>query len=181
MKMTSDDPRAPGDADDNRTSVDITIVCNEAQVQRLLPLMREYCDFYHVAPPDESLLSMARALVADPTHEGVQFLATDHGMDVGFATLFWSWETTITSRVGVMNDLYVVAASRGRGVSSALSDACVRRCRDHRASRMIWQTALDNHQAQAVYDHIGAPREQWLDYWLDTSGSRDQAAQAEPR
>jgi GNAT superfamily N-acetyltransferase len=177
----ADDRRAPEVAHDSRTTVDITIVSNESQVQRLLPLMRQYCDFYRVAPPDLALLSMARALVADPTHEGMQLLATDGGTDVGFATLFWSWETTISSRVGVMNDLYVVAASRGRGVSSALIDACLQRCRDHGASRMAWQTALDNHRAQAVYDHIGATREQWLDYWLDTNGGRGHRGLSESR
>jgi GNAT superfamily N-acetyltransferase len=178
--MTADQRRAPGVADDSRTSVDITIVSNESQVQRLLPLMRQYCEFYRVAPPDEALLSMARALVADPTHEGMQLLATDGGTDIGFATLFWSWETTISSRVGVMNDLYVVAAARGRGASSALIDACLQRCRDHGASRMVWQTALGNHQAQAVYDHIGATREQWLDYWLDTNAVRSRGASGAP-
>lgn len=179
--MTADQRRAPGVADDSRTSVDITIVSNESQVQRLLPLMRQYCDFYRVAPPDEALLSMARALVADPTHEGMQLLATDGSTDVGFATLFWSWETTISSRVGVMNDLYVVAAARGRGVSSALVDTCLQCCRDHGALRMVWQTALDNHRAQAVYDHIGATREQWLDYWLDANGGRVHGGHSESR
>jgi GNAT superfamily N-acetyltransferase len=161
--------------------VEVAVVTSEAQVQRLLPLMRAYCDFYHVAPPDDSLLSMARALIADPTHEGVQFLAADRGTDVGFATLFWSWETTIASRVGVMNDLYVVAASRGRGVASLLIDACLQRCRDHGASRMIWQTAFDNQRAQAVYDHIGATSERWLDYWLDTGDRPAPATREEHR
>src|SRR6202162_825447 len=179
--MTADQRRAPEVADDSRTSVDITIVSNESQVQRLLPLMRQYCEFYRVAPSDEGLLTMARALVADPTHEGMQLLATDGGTDIGFATLFWSGETTISSRVGVMNDLYVVPACRGRGVSSALVDACLQRCREHNASRMIWQTALDNPRAEAVYDHIGATREQWLDYWLDTSGVRAHGGHPEPR
>jgi GNAT superfamily N-acetyltransferase len=167
--MTSSDRPAREVAGDRRTSVDITIVSDESQVQRLLPLMREYCDFYRAAPTDAALLAMSRALAADHVHEGVQLLATEGGDDVGFATLFWSWETTISSRVGVMNDLYVVASSRGRGVSSALMQACVSRCREHGAARMIWQTAHDNLRAQAVYDHAGATRESWLDYWLDTS------------
>jgi GNAT superfamily N-acetyltransferase len=158
--------------EDVQMSVDISIVSDESQVQRLLPLARAYCDFYHSAPSDDALLSMMRTLIADPTHEGTQFLASDAGSDVGFATLYWSWETTISSRVGVMNDLFVSPESRGRGVSSALIDACVQRCREHGASRMIWQTAPDNVRAQAVYDHIGATRETWVDYWLDTSGAR---------
>jgi GNAT superfamily N-acetyltransferase len=179
--MTADERRAPGVADDSRTSVDITIVSNESQVQRLLPLMRQYCEFYRVAPPDGALLSMARALVADPTHEGTQLLATDGGTDVGFATLFWSWETTISSRVGVMNDLYVIAAARGRGVSSALIDACLQRCREHGASRMVWQTEVDNHHAQDVYDHIGGTRERMVDYWLDANRGRVHARHADSR
>jgi GNAT superfamily N-acetyltransferase len=161
--------------------VEVAAVTTEAHLQRLLPLLRAYCDFYRVNPPDESLLTMARALIADPTHEGVQFLATDDGTDVGFATLFWSWETTIASRVGVMNDLYVATAARGRGVASVLIDACLQRCRDHGASRMIWQTELDNDRAQAVYDHIGATREHWLDYWLDTRSRPARRGRGDPR
>lgn len=151
-------------------SVDISIVSDESQVQRLLPLARAYCDFYHAKPSDDALLSLMRALIADPAREGTQFLAFDASSDLGFATLYWSWETTISSRVGVMNDLFVVPASRGRGVSSALIDACLQRCREHAAARMIWQTAPDNVRAQSVYDHVGATRETWVDYWLSTSG-----------
>lgn len=152
--------------------IEVGVVSTEAEVQRLLPLMRGYCDFYRVRPSDTALLSMARALVADPTREGVQLIATDGDHDVGFATLFWSWETTTAGRVGVMNDLYVVTASRGRGAGSALIEGCLERCREHGAVRMIWQTAVDNLAAQAVYDHVGATRETWVDYWLDTGVSR---------
>ena len=37
----------------------------------------------------------------DPTREGVQLLATEAGDDIGFATVFWSWETTTSGRIGV--------------------------------------------------------------------------------
>ena len=76
----------------------ISIVSDEAQLSRLLPLMRAYCDFYNVAPDDAALLAMSRALMADPAREGVQLLATNDAEDVGFATLFWSWETSIAGR-----------------------------------------------------------------------------------
>jgi GNAT superfamily N-acetyltransferase len=151
--------------------IEVGVVSTEAQVQRLLPLMRGYCDFYAVRPSDTALLSMARALIADPIREGVQLIATDGDQDLGFATLFWSWETTTAGRIGVMNDLYVVTASRGRGAGSALIRACLERCREHGAVRMTWQTAVDNLAAQAVYDHVGATRETWVDYWLDPAVS----------
>lgn len=154
-----------------RGRVEVAMVTTDAQVERLLPLMRGYCDFYRVQPSDDALVAVSRALMADPTREGVQLIASDGGEDLGFATLFWSWETTTAGRIGVMNDLFVTPASRGRGVGSALIDACLERCRDHGAIRMVWQTAVDNLAAQAVYDHVGATRESWVDYWLDTDVS----------
>ncbi len=46
---------------------------------------------------------------------------------------------------------------------------------------MIWQTALDNAGAQAVYDHIGATSERWVDYWLDTRSRPVRGARGDPR
>ena len=89
----------------------------EADLPDLLPLLRGYCDFYEVAPSDVDLLAMSRALMADPEREGVQLLARDgSGGAIGFATVLWTWSTLSASRIGVMNDLFVVesAAARAR-------------------------------------------------------------------
>jgi hypothetical protein len=43
----------------------------------LLPLLRAYCDFYRVAPSDEDLVALCRALIADPAREGLQLIARD--------------------------------------------------------------------------------------------------------
>ena len=138
-----------------------------ADVSELLVLMRAYCDFYEVSSPDEDLLAIARALIADPVHEGVQLIARDcTGRAVGFATVYWSWSTTSACRIGVMNDLFVAADARGRGIAERLIDACRAECSARGARQLAWQTAPDNLRAQAVYDRVGATREQWVDYWL---------------
>jgi len=133
----------------------------------LLPLVRAYCDFYEVAPTDEALLVVSRALIADPDREGVQLMARDNGMEaVGFATVYWSWDTLIAERVGIMHDLFVSPPARGTGVADLLIDACVEECRRHGAAKLGWQTARDNARAQAVYKRVGATRDEWIDYWL---------------
>ena len=148
-------------------SVEIGTV-GEAELADLLPLMRGYCDFYGVAPSDEALLSMSRALIADPTLEGVQFVARGaDGVAIGFATVFWLWSTLSASRVGLMNDLFVAPDGRGTGAADALIEACRAACRERGATRLTWQTAKDNLRAQAVYDRVGGTREKWVDYWLD--------------
>jgi ribosomal protein S18 acetylase RimI-like enzyme len=139
----------------------------EADLPELLPLMRGYCDFYEVAPTDEQLLGLSRALIADPQRDGVQFIArNDDGAAVGFATIYWSWATTIASRIGVMNDLFVAPKARGTGAAEDLIRACVDECRKHGAAELTWQTAPDNERAQRLYDRIGGQRSQWVDYSL---------------
>ena len=139
----------------------------EADLGDLLPLMRAYCDFYEVDPPDEALLAMSRALIADPEREGVQLLARDdEGAALGFATVFWSWSTLSASRVAVMNDLFVDPGARGSGAAAALIEGCAERAREHGAPSIGWQTAKDNSRAQALYDRIGAKRSEWVDYSL---------------
>ena len=130
--------------------------------------MQAYCEFYEVAPPDDALLAMSRALIADPESEGQQVMARDgDGLVVGFATIFWSWSTLSASRIGVMNDLFVAPDARSAGVADALIAECATRCKAHGASSLGWQTAKENHRAQAVYQRVGAVREEWLDYSLD--------------
>lgn len=134
----------------------------------LLPLVRAYCDFYGVGPSDEALLALSRALIADPQREGVQLLARRPGDDqpVGFATVYWTWQTLSAARAGVMNDLYVSEAARGSGVADALIAGCGDEARAHGATSLVWQTARDNVRAQAVYDRVGGKRSEWLDYEL---------------
>ena len=139
----------------------------EGDLPALLPLLRAYCDFYEVAPSDEALLALSRALLADPEREGVQLLARDDdGRAAGFASLYWSWDTLVAARVGIMHDLFVTPARRSQGVGAALIDACRAECDHHGAAKLGWQTARDNEQAQRLYERVGATRDEWVDYWL---------------
>lgn len=143
-------------------------VVTEADVTELMRLMRAYCDFYEMTPSDEALLSMSRALIVDPEHEGLQLIARDsQRAAVGFATIFWTWSTLTGARIGVMNDLFVAPEARGQGTAEALIQACVERCRIRGASSLGWQTAPENRRAQRVYDRVGARRETWVDYSLE--------------
>ena len=146
-------------------------IAGERDLPELLTLMRGYLDFYEVAPSDENVLRMSRALIADPAREGLQLIARDEsGRAIGFATIFWTWSTTRAARIGVMNDLFVAQGARGAGAADALIAACLERCRSHGAALLAWKTAPDNDRAQAVYDRVGGQRSQWLDYDLPVQG-----------
>jgi ribosomal protein S18 acetylase RimI-like enzyme len=139
----------------------------EDDLRDLLPLLRGYCDFYRVHPPDERLLGVSRALIANPD-EGVQLIARDGGGEaIGFATIYWTWHTLIGARIGVMHDLFVKSGERGHGVGRALIEACRRRARERGVAGMSWETEPDNTIAQRLYDSLGAGRTEWIAYWLE--------------
>jgi len=138
-----------------------------ADLDDLLGLMRAYCDFYEVSPSDDDLFSLAKAQIDDPEAEGLQLIGRDsNGRAAGFATLYWTWSTTSAGRIGIMNDLFVAENARGQGLAEQLIEACRTECVRRGTGRLTWQTAPDNRRAQAVYDRVGATREQWIDYWL---------------
>ena len=95
-------------------------------------------------------------------------LQPEHSGAFGFggATVFWSWNTLIAARIGVMNDLYVAPPARGTGIADELIHACAEECRRHRARSLDWETAKDNERAQRVYDRVGAHRSEWVEYSL---------------
>lgn len=153
----------------------------ERDLGDLLPLMRGYCDFYEVSPPDAQLLAMSRALIADPEREGVQLIARETGgRAVGFATVFWSWQTLDAGRIGVMNDLFVEPCARGGGLGAALIQACAERALAHGSKALVWETALDNVRAQKVYAATGAKPSRWLSYELPLASPAAPSSNTQP-
>ena len=132
----------------------------------LLPMLRAYCDFYQVDPADDRLLALATALIDNPD-EGVQLIARSDDAPLGFATIYWTWQTLYAARVGVLNDLYVNAAARGSGTGRKLIERGLELCRERGAEKLVWETAPDNATAQRLYDGIGAAKSTWLSYELD--------------
>ncbi|QFS92469.1 Acetyltransferase (GNAT) family protein [Mycobacterium sp. THAF192] len=125
-------------------------VVTEADLPELMPLMRGYCDFYRVDPADDQLAAMSRSLIAQP-QEGLQLIARDaDATAVGFATIFWTWQTLYAARVGVLNDLYVAPGFRGGGAGRELIAAGLQRCRERGAAKLVWETAPDNVVAQRL-------------------------------
>jgi len=146
----------------------ITLVAT-ADLDELLPLMREYCDFYEVAPSDEQLRTLALKLIEHPDTSGRQLIAREAGDAVGFATIYWSYSTLSACPIGVMNDLYVAPRARGKGLGARLIRACEAQCSAHGVGLLEWETAPSNARAQSVYDRLGAERSEWIAYTLAVS------------
>jgi len=131
----------------------------------LLLLMDAYIvGFYHAPrPPRERLEALVDRLAEGD--EGAQLVVeVDAGRLLGFATLYFTWSTLRADRIAILNDLYLDDRARGTGAATALFQGARALAWERGCTEMEWQTAADNHRAQAFYAKMGGKRGDWVSY-----------------
>ncbi|HKR77947.1 MAG TPA: GNAT family N-acetyltransferase [Rhodanobacter sp.] len=132
----------------------------------LVPLFDGYRQFYG-KPSDES---GAREFLTARLrlNESMILLARDeHGVAAGFTQLYPLFSSVRMVRTWLLNDLFVAAAARRRGVAKALLEAAVTQARNLGAASLSLSTAHDNLPAQALYESLGWQRDmQFREYSL---------------
>lgn len=142
----------------------------EEELEDALPLIAGYQVFYEAEPDDERNRAFFRRFLA-PSDEGLLLGAWDGERLVGFATIYWTYSSTLPGDIALMNDLFVVEEARGTGIGEALIDACVEAARERGLPILEWFTATDNHRAQRLYDRYpGAEKTTWHAYDVEVAG-----------
>lgn len=132
---------------------------------RLAPLLALYAaEMRHVlagaaiATPE----AQAALLAAHPAAEVL--LAEDvESTPLGFAILFDLPEVVFARRCGMLDDLFVRPATRGRGLARALIETAVAEGRARGWSHLRWIVPEDDAAAIALYQRI-ATRADWRSY-----------------
>ena len=133
---------------------------------QLLPLIAAYQRFYGVAEPDPAANEAFFRRFVGPSEHGL-LLGAWLGDDLaGYACLYWTFSSVTPGEVVLMNDLFVAEGHRGAGIAGRLIDAAAQIARERGAIAVRWMTALDNRDAQRVYERTGAARSAWFEYEL---------------
>lgn len=124
----------------------------------LVPLFDAYRRFYGQTADPARAREFLRARFAH--HESVILLASDgEGAGLGFVQLYPLFSSVRAARVYLLNDLFVGAAARRRGVARALLHAAADEARALGAVGLSLSTARDNAPAQALYESLGWTRD----------------------
>jgi len=134
----------------------MSIVIRHAGVEdadAIAPLFDLYRTFYQ-QPSDPAL---ARRFIGERLQHGQSVIlqAELDGKAVAFTQLFPSFSSVRAGRSWILNDLYVHASARRKGIARALLQAAADFARADGAIRLELETDPDNRSAQALYRHMG--------------------------
>lgn len=124
-----------------------------ADLDALAVLFDAYRGFYG-QPSD---LPRARQWLRDRLRfgESMVLVARRGGAMAGFVQLYPMYSSVRTAKTWILNDLYVDAGARRRGVARALLDAAADFARADGAAGISLETTVDNAAARALYRSAG--------------------------
>lgn len=125
-------------------------------------LFDQYRVFYHQA----SDLPAARHFLSERigNEESVVLLAFDDDQPAGFVQLYPSFSSVGMKRIWILNDLFVDAAYRQKGIARRLMEDVLRFAKSRGYGKVILSTAPDNLQAQRLYESTGFRQSKFLEY-----------------
>ena len=133
-------------------------------LSEVLPLIRQYHEFYKVEDISDSRNEEFFMRFGESNPAGCQFLYRQDNTVAGFATVYFTYTSTITAKVAVMNDLFTLPEMRGCGIGRKLVEHCHLYAKKKDAVRLQWITAPDNKKAQSLYNSIDIDKHTWLLY-----------------
>lgn len=101
--------------------------------------------------------------------ESVVFIARDHDTKeiAGFTQLYPSFSSISMERTYILNDLFVRSEHRKQGIGQLLLEAAENYAQQMNAKGLELSTAIDNEQAQRLYERNGFERdEEYFHYFL---------------
>jgi GNAT superfamily N-acetyltransferase len=116
-------------------------------------LWRSYCDFYGTVLEDE-VTDRTWQRILDPDSAIMCIVAEVDGQIYGFANCVVHENTWETQPVCYLEDLFVVASARRRGIGKALIEWLRNAMRAEGWARLYWVTREDNRRARKLYDQF---------------------------
>lgn len=136
--------------------------------EETLPLVAKLFDLYRQFYQQPEDLSAATAFIsARLIHkDSVIYVAVDNdNKGMGFTQLFPGFSSVAMRPIYILNDLFVHQDHRRKGAARVLMNTARAFAEKNKAHGIKLVTAIDNHQAKALYDQLGYKKIDSFDYY----------------
>jgi len=133
-------------------------------LDQLTPLFGGYMDFYgQVKDPVKHREFLSERI---ENNESTIFMAVDDNENgIGFTQVYPSFTSVGLDKILILNDLFIHADHRGKGVGRALIDAVKNLALEVGAVRFDLETGVDNIAAQRLYENYGFTKTEGYYYY----------------
>lgn len=134
---------------------------DNSESSMVLDLFNKYRIFYK----QKSDIELCKQFIESrlKNNESVIFVATskqdDKIIPIGFTQLYPKFSSGKAIKIWVLNDLYVEENYRNKGVGEKLIKTALKYAKDDNANHVELSTAVDNYNAQKLYETIGFERQ----------------------
>lgn len=143
-------------------------IVTDRNIEEVLPLIRMYQEFYHVSDISDERNKDFFSQFGPEGDKGCLFAFRSDGSIVAFATVYFSYTSSIASKSAVLNDLYTLPEKRRKGIGKSLIEYCWKFASSKGAARLQWATQVDNESANSLYRSLGAKESTWNVYIYST-------------
>lgn len=131
-------------------------------LNQLSILFAQYRVFYEQPfEPDQANLFLKERLSKE---ESIVFIAIENDQYTGFIQLYPSFSSVGMKKIWILNDLFVSADYRKKGIGQLLIDHVLAYCKETGRKKVVLSTAHDNINAQKLYEKLGFTRSDFYNY-----------------
>ena len=116
-------------------------------------------------PNSEAQRKALNKIILDPKI-GIILVARDDEKILGMINLLFTESTALGSKVAILEDMVVLATSRGQGIGSKLIDYAISETKKEGSKRITLLTDIENTKAQAFYQKKGFMKSKMTPYRL---------------
>lgn len=124
-----------------------------SDIEQLIILMTEFRMFYNQEPYQDELRTFIRNRINNKDSE--IFVAVIDDKLVGYTQLFPSFSTINLCKIWILNDLYISATFRRKGIAAYLIETVFKFSEQNQIKHVWLLTGDDNTKAQELYKKKG--------------------------
>ena len=131
-------------------------------LDQLSILFAKYREFYEQPfEPGAAKQFLKERLIRE---ESVVFIVMENEQQLGFTQLYPSFSSVRMKKIWILNDLFVSADHRQKGVARSLITHVLEYSKATGRKKVVLSTAYDNINAQKLYENLGFVREDFYNY-----------------